>query len=152
MTDTVLSSETILAIQRDITNEYPDTTVAGNSSHKPGFVDYLLTHTDNWQGRASRVLFNITVTHPFPDGNKRTAINSSAVACIEAGYIIEADKMRDIVLHVARNEWEDVDVVKDEIVACATKFDSSTSNDMACEIAKSYRNEYRKTFDKLSTE
>lgn len=151
MNNYALTGDNILLIQKQITNEYPDTTIAGNKSHTPSFIDYLLSHVDTWEQRSANVLFNIATTHPFPDGNKRTAINCSAVCCLEAEYTVPANVMRETVLGVARNEITDVDTVTGIIEE--NKIKNPIQKEMsACEMARLYRNENRDVFDKLSVE
>lgn len=152
MVRTNLTSETILAIQRDISDDYPDTTIHGDTKHKPGFVDYIISHTETWDALAARLLFNISNTHPFPDGNKRTAVTVTAVACIESGYTIDAEHLRELVLEIARNQVDDPEVVQTKIKSNSHQTNTYDSLTSCSEIAKTYREHNKSVFDRLSTE
>ncbi len=152
MVETSITSEMVLSVQRDIAHEYPDTTIPGDVKHKPGFIDYITTHTDNWDELAIKLLQNIARTHPFPDGNKRTAVNIAGTVCIETGYEINAEHFRELVLEVARSEDNDMDDAIDTLRSIAEKTNEYKDCESPYEMATQYRHNNSDVFDRLAHE
>ncbi|PSP80418.1 type II toxin-antitoxin system death-on-curing family toxin [Halobacteriales archaeon QS_4_69_225] len=95
------SVEEIIAIHDDVVSEYPDTP---SGTQNRGDVEFALDYIEegNFNSasvtiheRAFHLLRLLVASHPFVDGNKRTALNVTVVFYVLNGYRFEyGDEIR----------------------------------------------------------
>ena len=105
------SVEDVLAIHDDIVEEYPDTPPGVQDR---GSVEYALDHIEHGSfgtapetihEKAFHLLRLLVANHPFVDGNKRTALNTTAVFYFFNGFRFEYDaEIREILKDFATDE------------------------------------------------
>lgn len=91
------SVEDVLDIHEDIVSEYPDTSSGINSR---GDIEFVLEYIsegsvgsvpETVHEKAFHLLRLLVANHPFVDGNKRTALNTTTVFYLLNGYRFDYD-------------------------------------------------------------
>lgn len=105
------SVEDVLAIHDDIVSEYPDTS---SGIQNRGDVEFALEYIREGSfervpatvhEKALHLLRLLVANHPFVDGNKRTALNTTVVFYFLNGYQFEYDEeIRDILKQFGTDE------------------------------------------------
>jgi death-on-curing protein len=105
------SVEDVLDIHEDVVSEYPDTSPGVQSR---GDVEFALTYVsegsfgevpETIHEKAFHLLRLLVATHPFVDGNKRTALNTTTVFYLLNGHRFNYDdEIREILKQFGTDE------------------------------------------------
>lgn len=166
MTHEKLTPEDVEQIHADIYEEYPDTTALTDNPNL-GYVSQAIARDVMGQQRtvlerAAALLRFLVETHPFPDGNKRTAYNATAVFL--AGYRRELDTEHSIrtLLKLLGTDSTLPDVVIENYLGLHStqttpdsplpKLPTNATHTEKLEYATKFREYNREIFDALATE
>lgn len=125
------SVEDVLDIHEDIVSEYPDTS---SGVQNRGAIEFALAYVsegsfgsvpETVHGKAFHLLRLLVANHPFVDGNKRTALNTTTVFYLLNGHQFEYDdEIRELLAEFGTDETAvDADDVIEYLRAHTTEVD-----------------------------
>jgi death-on-curing protein len=175
------SAEEVLAIHEDIVSEYPDTSPG---VRRRGDIEFALEYVgegmfgeapDTIHEKAFDLLRLLVATHPFVDGNKRTALNTTAVlyllngsrfgydeavretlkqfgtdeGTVDEGEILEYLRVHttEVALHDVIAQWRG-----DLVESGLDDLSDDTRRALVLRVARADRDEHRDIYDALEHE
>ncbi|WP_135824033.1 type II toxin-antitoxin system death-on-curing family toxin [Halorussus ruber] len=158
------STEDVLAVHDGILTEYPDSERGVRTERQVQFALDFIEHgyfgevPESVHEKAFHLLRLVVANHPFVDGNKRTALNTTSVFLAVNGYRFDyGDDVRAMLkLFGVREdllaENATVEYLSELTAVESRRGFSDTPEDRLLEIAQNDRDAHREIYDALADE